>query len=88
MSNFDDKVRLGGALARLREKREELVRIKEKDPCIILFNVELLNELSPLVYPDKEARGAINAFCVNTLDVHIGVIDREFEKLKAEFEKL
>lgn len=88
MSNFDDKVRLGGALARLREKREELVKIKEKDPCIILFNVELLNELSPLVYPDKEACGAISASCINILNVHIGAIDREFEKLKAEFEKL
>lgn len=88
MSNFDEKIKLGYTLVNLKEKKEYLATVKEKNPCGIFFNAEFLNELYPLVFPDKEAWGAITASCTDILDVYIGAIDRKFEELKAEFEKL
>lgn len=88
MSNFDEKIQLGAALASLKAKREGLIKIKEKYPCHVFINAESLRELEWLVYPDKELWGEITASCTDILDVYIGAIDRKFEELKAEFEKL
>lgn len=88
MSNFDEKIQLGAALANLKAKKEYLAKVKEKNPCGIFFNAEYLRELEWLVYPDKELWGEITASCTDILDVYIGAIDRKFEELKAEFEKL
>lgn len=86
MSKFDERIRLGAALASLKAKREKLTLLKEKCPTLMYINTEYLNELEPLVYPDKEAWDAITALCENILDVYINAIDRKFEELKAEFE--
>lgn len=88
MSNFNEKIQLGAALATLKAKKEHLAMGKEKNPCGIFYRAEYLRELEPLVYPDKEAWGAIRASCTDIHNVYIGVLDRRFEELKAEFEKL
>ena len=88
MDNFDEKIQLGAALASLKAKREKLTMLKEKCPPLIYANAEYLQEIEPLVYSDKEAWGKITASCENIIDVYIGAIDRKFEVLKAEFEKL
>lgn len=88
MSNFDEKIQLGYALASLKAKKEYLAKAKEKNPCGICFYAEYLRELEPLIYHDEEAWDAITASCKNIHDVYINAIDRRFEELKAEFDKL
>lgn len=85
---FDEKIRLGYALQNLKDSKARLLKLKEKNPHIVSYHCEALTGLEPLVYPDKEAWGVIGESCVNILDVYIRAIDREFDKLKAEFEKL